>query len=219
MQNSAMLAQLRLLHLADSALSIGSLAHSFGLETVVEEHQLKPQNLFAYLHNLLEETMHLEAVFCRAAHHRGCFALPCFDLNDRLDAMRVARESREASLLLGRRFTTLVADLETIDTLENCGSVHFSIAFGYCAGALGIEADDCIAAFLHQNVLSTISAAQRLMALGQRDANRIAWKLKPVILEAVRRSRIAPEETYCFAHLPELGSMRHPNLFTRLFIS
>jgi urease accessory protein len=69
-------------------------------------------------------------------------------------------------------------------------------------------------------VLNTVSAAQRLLPLGQIQANRIVWDLKPAILESVKRTRDIAFSTVCsFAHLPEAASMRHPCLPTRLFIS
>src|ERR1700675_683916 len=59
------LAHLRLLHLADSALPIGSLAHSFGLETLVSADFLQVNDLPEFLHGLLQEAGMLEAVACR----------------------------------------------------------------------------------------------------------------------------------------------------------
>ena len=47
------LAYLRLLHLADSAVPIGSLAHSFGLETLVSTEMLAAGDLPNFLHGYL----------------------------------------------------------------------------------------------------------------------------------------------------------------------
>ena len=98
--------------------------------------------------------------------------------------------------------------------------MHHSVAFGYTLGILAIDADLTVSAFLQQSVLNTISAAQRLLPLGQIQANRIAWDLKPAMLEAVKQTRNFSFSTVCsFAHLPETASMRHSCLPTRLFIS
>jgi urease accessory protein UreF len=68
--------------------------------------------------------------------------------------------------------------------------------------------------------MNIISAAQRLLPLGQIEANRLAWDLKPAILATVKQTRIGSTSTVCsFAHLPEMASMRHCCLPTRLFIS
>jgi urease accessory protein len=216
-QDSTLLAALRLLQLGDSALAIGSLAHSFGLETMVEERQLSVGGLFAYLREWLSEGLLLDAVYCRAAHSRALCGSGVQDLNERLSAIRLARESRQASLALGRRFIKLVAALEASLGIEE---THFVVAFGYAGGILSFDVDHTVMTFLHQSVLNAISAAQRLMRLGQMEANRIAWALKPVILDTVSKSRsLGVEDVYCFAHLPELAAMRHPTLGTRLFMS
>ena len=59
------LAEPRLLHLADSALPIGGLAHSFGLESLVSAELLGGRELPEFLRTFLEEAGFLEAVFCR----------------------------------------------------------------------------------------------------------------------------------------------------------
>jgi urease accessory protein len=223
------LSVLQALQLADSALPVGSLAHSFGLETLVFDEDIEhaaqscPTLLAWYLEDSLSESLLVDAVFCREAHTRSVQGAPVFDLNRQISALRMARESREASLTMGRRLAALVASLHRSPALAGLASLeelHHSVAFGYTFGILAIDADVAVSAFLHQCVLNTISAAQRLLPLGQIQANRIAWELKPAILGAVEQTRNTSFETVCsFAHLPETASMRHCCLPTRLFIS
>lgn len=210
---------LRLFQLADSALPVGGMAHSFGLETTIEEGDLGVSGLFGFLKTLLSEGLLLDAVFCRCAHTRAQQREAVDDLNDRLSALRLARESREASLALGRRFSILAAGLEP--GMAICRKpAHFAVAFGYAGGALGFDADETVAAFLQQSVTSIISVCQRLLRLGQLEAAQMNWDLKPCIAETTAKSsKLAIDEVCSFAHLPELGSMRHPMLPTRLFVS
>jgi len=214
---------LKLLQLADSALPIGGLAHSFGLESMVEEGLLTVDDLFPYFEGLLEEGLLLEAVFCRTAHGHAKSGEPIRALNGCLNAWRLARESREASLSLGKRFLRLVASLDPsplVQAAAAIGEIHFSIAFGFALGALSFDADETVAAYLHQSVASLLSAAQRLLSLGQMQSSRISWELKPMIAAAVVRSaHFDSASVPAFSHLPELASMRHPCLPTRLFIS
>ncbi len=210
---------LRLLQLADSALPVGGLAHSFGLETLIEEQDLALNDLFSFLKDLLSETFLLDAVFCRHAHRRAQQSQPIDDLNIRLSALKLARESREASLALGRRFCALLTGLEPGITIPH-EPTHFVIAFGYVGGALGFAAEETVAAYLQQSLTSVISVCQRLLRLGQLEAAQMNWDLKPWIAQtSARSSHLALDQVNSFAHLPELGSMRHPLLPTRLFVS
>src|SRR6202795_5062454 len=61
------LAELRLLHLADSALPIGALAHSFGLESLTSCEMLTTLDLANFLQTYLEEAGTMDAAFCREA--------------------------------------------------------------------------------------------------------------------------------------------------------
>jgi len=201
-------ALLRLLQLADSVLPIGATAHSFGLETLADEGVLKPEDVETFLSAYLEEAGALEAVFVRLSWKCGDLG----SLSEELNARKLARESREASLKLGRRFAELVNGMVDHGLIET--DLHYCIAFGAAGAAFGIPVDAVALAYLNQSITGLISASQRLMPLGQGAASRILWNLKPAIL----RVSIC-EEASCFNPYLELASMRHGSLETRLFIS
>jgi len=201
-------ALLRLLQLADSALPIGGAAHSFGLETLAEEAVLTPPGVETFLSSYLEEGGALESVFVR----RSCNGGNLRTLSDELSARRPARESREGSLKLGRRFAELVNAVLEQPLVET--NLHYCIAFGAVGAALGIPVDAVALAYLNQSIAGMISSCQRLMPLGQAAASRILWNLKPAIASAS-----LSEEASCFSPYLELASMRHGSIETRLFIS
>jgi len=211
---------LRLLQLADSALPIGMTSHSFGLETLAADGALHPYNLEDFMVGVLEESARLEAVFCREAWvlgTNGFDELRWRELNARLSAIRIARETRQGSLALGRRFLQLAASLDVgVPATEG----HVCCAFGLTAGVLGIPSEDAILAYLHQSVAGLISACQRLMPLGQTRAAQISWELKAAVAQVVREmAGCSLDDATCFAASIDLASMRHPNLSTRLFVS
>lgn len=213
------LAQLQLLHLADSALPVGAMAHSFGLETMIAELGLEVGDLSGFFREWLAGTGAVEAVFCMQA-----WAIADADawmtLNTDLTARKPARESREASLALGRRFLRLAHSLIDDARLSLAGPAHLATAFGLVSGVLGIARVSSASACLHQSLYGAVSACQRLLPLGQSAAAMLLWELKPAILATVREAEDqTPEDLWNPQPLLELASMRHPRLSTRLFIS
>ena len=73
------------------------------------------------------------------------------------------------------------------------------------------------AVFLQQMVKTLVSAAQRLQPIGQKQATMIIWEMKPIIAEIAGQQ--CDELPAAFPGLPEMASLRHPHLPTRLFIS
>ncbi|HUL32714.1 MAG TPA: urease accessory UreF family protein [Candidatus Eisenbacteria bacterium] len=225
---------LQLLHLADSALPIGSLAHSFGLETLVSVEMLQTVELETFLRGYLEEAGFLEAVACREAFQlisvevREFPAAQWIALNALLSALKPARESRAASATLGRNFLRAVIGLANHDVLRQAweasldthSAIHQSVAFGLAGAVLGFEESRTVTSMLHQMTANLVSACQRLLPLGQSEAMRILWNLKPLMAEVAAQSHGRSLETAsCTMPLLDWGAMEHPALGTRLFVS
>lgn len=227
---------LQLLQLSDTALPIGALNHSFGLESLVAEERLSAEELTSFLHDYLQEVTALEIRFCGAGYRLDCERPARFstrawlDLNTTVGAFKLSRESRIASATLGKRFLQLVNRLTKAPVLVAAAEaaqqaeadVHHCVAFGLTGAALGIEEEATLLAYCHQSLANLISACQRLLPVGQLQATATLWVLKPILAELVTRARnddFDSNEFACFAPLVELGSMRHPRLTTRLFIS
>jgi len=229
------LADLRLLHLADSALPIGSLAHSFGLESLESAGILKVSDLAGFFRGYLEEAGLVEAVFCCAAFRLAKPGPEQFSserwraLNEQLTARKPARESRAASATLGHNFLLTVLALGDFPVVSEAlaaarrppaMAIHHGPAFGLVSGALGFDEDRAVRAWLHQTIANLVSACQRLLPLGQMEAARILWNLKGTMIETAERSvACALDDASCFMPLLDWGAMEHPALSTRLFVS
>jgi urease accessory protein len=210
---------LQLLHLADSALPVGAAAHSFGLECLVAENGLDVGELFAFFRGYLEEAGCLEAVFVLAGFDASS-TQQWQRLNERMSAMKPARETREASLRLGKRLAGLAAEAFTIPSQFNYGPSHFPLVFGHVGHCIAAPREEVAAAYLHQSLCGLVSACQRLLPLGQTGAARLLWQLKPVILDTLAAARETNVDEVCLSQpLLDVASSRHPGLHTRLFIS
>jgi len=210
---------LQLLHLADSALPVGAAAHSFGLEGLVAENGLEVADLFAFFQEYLEEAGRLEAVFVYAGYDVSSTG-EWQRLNERMSAMKPARETREASLRLGKRLAGLTAEAFAISSRYSNGPAHYPLLFGHVGHCLGCAREEVVAAYLHQSLSGLVSACQRLLPLGQSGAATLLWRLKPVMLETLAAARQIEGEDVCLSQpLLDLASSRHPGLHTRLFIS
>jgi urease accessory protein len=222
MQTSMMLPLLQLQQLADSAFPIGGAAHSFGIEALMEAGLLNTEILAAFLEAYLHETGTLEAAYCRAS--AGCPDIHHWlAWNAELGARKLARESRDASAAMGRRFLRLAARMSGAELLITASDldaeVHLAACFGLVAGTLAIDATTAAAAYLQQSMTALVSACQRLLPLGQTQAHQILWSLKPAILRATQQAANPPAQTSSFTPLLDVASARHATLYTRLFMS
>jgi urease accessory protein len=225
-------ALLPLLHLADTAFPTGGYAHSFGLETYCQDGRVADgEDLAAFL------AMHLEgaagpgdatgAVGALRAFAAGDLAA-CEAIDATLEAMKPARELREASRQMGRQTLRVAAALTGhLDLAAYLGRVesggapgHHGVAFGMAAGALGVGAEAAAAGYLYSATSLLVGAALRLMRLGQLEGQRVLWRLQPVIArvaaEAVARD---PADMWSWAPGLELASIAHAGLDARLFRS
>lgn len=113
-------------------------------------------------------------------------------------------------------FGALLAD---VDQDRLCYPIAAAVLFA----AHGIGLQPGLTAWLHAVVSNFVSAAQRLVPLGQTDGQLVLRDLRPIVFAAVEKAMALPEEGEPFdalggcALLADLGCFAHETQYTRLF--
>jgi urease accessory protein len=220
---------LPLLQLSDSAFPTGAFSHSLGLETLVAGGTVcDGATLEAAIvdHLGAMATSDLPALRGAAsADSQGRVVA----LDRTLGATKLARESRVASAATGRSLLDSATALELTDhrpgeyrALVRAGDApgHNAVAYGVVCASLELPVEDGVAAFAYAACASLVAAGQKLVPLGQREAQRTLLALHGPIAAAVELSAgIDPADPYAFAPVQEVASMAHERQRTRLYIS
>jgi len=228
---------LSLLQLIDSFFPTGTFAHSFGLETYVQKGLVKDRATFE---ELLRASLHYgirnaDAIAVALSYkatlecESSAFAIEqIVDLDGRLTALKLPRESRQGSIQIGKQFLRNARRLftsEIVDAYEKqiqtgeCAG-HHSIAYGLITAAASIDLPVALLGYLHAYVVGQVSAAVRLIPLGATEGQRVIQAIRPDLLEiAVFAQKAGIEDLGGFTPGLDIRSMQHERLYTRLFIS
>lgn len=216
----------------DSFFPSGGYAHSFGLETAIQEGAVKnSSDLEVYLHHWLHGGVGCCDGAATAIAHRAFQESKIEKIMEadwELDAMKPCRESREASRQMGRQTLRVAgqrANDPVIQTLfrladQHQTPAHQAVVLGVILGASGWSAQASVQATLYQTVVGWVSAGLRLLPLGQLEGQRIIHGLLPVIAKIAAEVKEASlPDMMCWAALHEIRAMRHTQLEVRLFRS
>lgn len=223
---------LAVLQLADGLFPAGGFAHSFGLETYAQSGVVRDgAGLQAFLVAQLEGSSGPADAVAVALVTRAAAAgdmAACLLADERLEAMKCVPELRAASRQMGRQTARVAAALgpdaflgdlaRAIDDERTPG--HHAVAFGAVAGRSGADPEAAAAAFLYSASSLLVSAALRLMPLGQVEGQAVLASLRPRIARlAATAARLGLEDMWSFSPGLELAAIRHASLEMRLFRS
>jgi len=219
------------LRFVDTFFPSGGYAFSSGLEAAVQGGAVKNSDQFArYVEDLLRGGMsRREALATKIANAAGSTgkASAALEIDRRLDATKLSRESRMASRQMGRQVIRVAADQikaksilsEYRDEVESDQAPgHLAVTFGLTLGACGWSPEETAAAFLYQTAVGFVSAAMRLSPIGQHEGQRILGEWLPVI-ERISREVDSDAELSSWSPIQDIYSMRHGALEWRLFRS
>jgi urease accessory protein len=229
MRNSLTL--LRGLRFIDSFFPSGGYAFSSGLEAAVQGGTVRnAADLARYVEDVLQGGMsRREAVAVGLAHKAAATGKleTALSADRELDAMKLGRESRLASRQMGRQIIRVAAEQTDGQPLlkkfraamvADHTPGHLPVVLGLTLGSCGWTREAAVAAFLYQTAVGFVSAAMKLLPIGQREGQRLLDGWLPMIS---RLSADAGPETRMNAWAPvqDIYAMRQGRLEHRLFRS
>jgi urease accessory protein len=214
MDNAALI---RLLTWLSPAFPTGGFAYSHGLEWSVEAGDITTETaLIAWVRDTLTHgALWSDAILLRHAY-RGDDPR---DLAELAIALSPTAERRLETSAQGAAFALAAAAWPT-PALQNWGDapLPYPIAVALLAAAQNVPEDDTTLAYLHAATANFISAAIRLIPLGQNAGLRAQAAIEPDILAAAEATRSASlDDLGGAAWASDIASMRHETQYTRLF--
>lgn len=215
----------RLMSWLSPAYPVGAYSFSHGLEYAVEAGLLADS---ASVHDWIETVVttgngFADLVFAAAAWDSEPAELP--DLNEFALSFQGTAELRLESTAQGRAFLLATADAWPCDAIAALRRIPqeemvYAVAVGAVARSHGIDRQETLMAYAHAFAANLVSAAVRLVPLGQTDGQRITADLLPACMAAVKRAATTPvDDVATSTPMVELASMQHEHLYTRLFRS
>jgi urease accessory protein len=212
-------ALLRLLTWLSPAFPTGAFAYSHGVEWAVEAGDITSEtDLQAWLSDVIAHgTGRVDSILLRHAHRAAADLNALTALADLAYATASCRERQSESLDQGKAFMLAAVPWGIPAAPER---IPYPVAVGAVSGAHCIPEDATAAAYLQAIAANLISAAVRLVPLGQTTGLRVLAAMQPAILAVAAETKLATlDDLGGCAFRSDLAAMRHETQYTRLFRS
>jgi urease accessory protein len=221
-----------LLQLCNSAFPTGAFNHSYGFETWIENGEVHDAQSFerrcrAWLRYCVATS---DAAAVGHAHRLQCAGdgEGLARLDRLTGALKLSRESRDASLKTGRSLLTAAREVFRPPIIESYLTAferaptlgHQAVAFGVVGAAKDLDIAATVAAFLHSNAANLAGVASRLVPLGQTETQQVLRRLTEEIPEMAEVALdLREDEMGASTATLDAASMQHERLYTRLCMS
>jgi len=215
----------------DSFFPSGGFAFSSGLEAAVKDGAVRDgKDLARYVEDLLVHGIsRREAVSVAVAHQAETAGKleTALTVDRELDALKIGRESRLASRQMGRQVIRVAAGQMLGSRLlrefrraieEERTPGHFPVSIGLTLAACGWSRQDTVAAYLYQTAQGFVSAAMKLLPIGQQEGQQLLGRWAPLLADLSRTAK-PQEDLVSWAPVHDIYAMRHARLESRLFRS
>jgi urease accessory protein len=222
-------ALVKLLRIASPTLPVGAFSYSQGLEWAVEYGGVSDEDCAGqWIGSLLSGSIARFELPMLAAFYRawsGNDVGLATDLNEEYLASRETAELRCESIQMGGALLAVLQsdgqhEPASIEPLGAIDDVVFPNVFGFAAVAWNLQLEDVLTTYAWSWLENQVTAAMKLVPLGQRAGQRLLACLSPACIEAMRTAVSLPNEEWSnFAPLFAIASSRHETQYTRLFRS
>jgi urease accessory protein len=219
----------RFLHLADSALPVGSFAYSYGLESTIDSGLIKNKSdLKNYIYSFLQQSVSMEIPYINS----------CYQLENPLEesvidhivasysAMVLVPSIYKSSITSGKIWLRLLdtfypdAKLEVVRNyfLARELPFHYVIILALCLKKVEFSLNEIRTLFLHSVLRDQISAAIRLGNIGSIEGNMLQHEFYDFfsdLLLAVSEMNFSNATRSTF--LLELNQANHKHMYSKLF--
>jgi urease accessory protein len=212
-------ALLRLMAWLSPAFPTGAYAYSHGLEWAVAAGDVAdPKTLLAWLDDLLRYgSGRNDAILLRQAYRVATAPDGLAEIRDRATALAPSRERRAETLDIGRAFVAAAAAWSRSELFQE---IAYPVAVGALSARHDIPEDAAALGYLQAFVANLISAAVRLIPLGQSAGLSVLSAIEPAILEVATATRDAGlDDVGGCTWRADLATMCHETQYTRLFRS
>ncbi len=207
---------------------IGSYAYSHGVEWAVEAGDIRDlASLEAWTATLLEHGgPWSDAVLFSLAHKAASVedGVRLAEISELAAALSPSKERRMETLNQGAAFLTAVRAAWPCKVFDLAApfedEIAFPVAVALAAAGHHLALAPALEAYLVAFVSILVSAAMRLVPLGQTDGMKAVAKLVPLAKKiAVRAADATVDDIGGAAFRSDIASMRHETQYTRLFRS
>ncbi|WP_294614391.1 urease accessory protein UreF [Roseovarius sp.] len=195
----------------------GAFAYSHGIEMAVQEGSVTTAaGLQGWLADVLAHgSGRNDCVLLRAAH--ACDSVDeVLAVDAAAQAFAGAAERLRETRLQGHAFAKTTAHIRGDDLPDLCAPV----AVGYAAGRAALPVNLTAAMYLQAFVGNLVSAAVRLVPLGQTEGQAVLAALTPLCHEIAEETADTPlDALQSTAFLSDIAAMKHETLEPRIFRS
>jgi urease accessory protein len=211
------------------AFPVGSFAYSHGIEWAVEAGDIKDAaTCEAWVRDLIEHGGGWSDAVLLACTHRAVAAkddAALIEVAELARAISPSKERRLETLKQGDAFLLAAKAAWPCKALDDFSKIWkdetaFPVALGVASAAHNLPLTPTLEAWLVAFVSNLVSAAVRLVPLGQTDGTKIVAKLTPLArVVAAHAANASLDDIGGAAFRSDIASMKHETQYTRLFRS